>query len=112
MALGNLSWAYSVNVNASYNRSLGADRTTYISRGASSHLFMAPAACYAQNLVATDGEVTEAATADACPLTATRTQLCRRFDACGAGHAVRLSAELPPLAAGSAYSASAAHAAA
>ena len=30
---------------------------------------MAPAACYAQNLVATDGEVTEAATADACPLT-------------------------------------------
>jgi hypothetical protein len=87
VALGNLSWRYAVDVNASYNRSLGADRTTYVSEGHAKHTFDAPAACYSQKLVAVNGGVSEAITEDSCPLAAVRTQLCRRFDACGAGHA-------------------------
>ena len=87
VALGNLSWRYAVDVNASYNRSLGADRTTYVSEGHAKHTFDAPAACYSQKQVAVNGGVSEAITEDSCPLSAVRTQLCRRFDACGAGHA-------------------------
>ena len=37
--------------------------------------------------MAVNGGVSEAITEDSCPLAAVRTQLCRRFDACGAGHA-------------------------
>jgi len=90
VALGNLSWSYRVAASAVYNRSTGADRTLYETRGASSHDFSAPAACFAQHLTAKDGEVTVEGATDGCPLSAARTQLCRRFDACGAGHVERL----------------------
>ena len=79
-----LEWSNAISSNAAYNRSTGPNRTIYLMESSGSHIFDAPAACFRQALVATDGAITHAHFDDGCQQEELRLRLCESFDACAA----------------------------